>query len=124
MLKAWCATVLPMALLASLPAAAQTEPAADTGETGEAIVVTGQTEPPPRREVFDQALELSRVDPGRMYQEALARLTTPLCPAVAGLDDDLADEMVERIRTNAERIKLRQDRGRCKPNLLVVFADD
>jgi hypothetical protein len=116
--------VVSLAILMAPPAAAQTEPAADQGETGEPIVVTGQTEPPPRREVFDQALELSRVDPGRMYEEALARLTTPLCPDVVGLDDDLADEMVARIRANAERIKLRQRRGRCAPNLLIVFADD
>lgn len=120
MLKAWRATVLPMVLCTALPAAAQTEPAADSNE----IVVTGDAEPPPRREVFDQALEVSRVDPGRMYEESLARLTAPLCPQVVGLDGDLAQEMVERIRANAERVDVRLARGRCATNLLVAFADD
>jgi hypothetical protein len=113
-----------LALSFALPAAAQTGTAPDEAETSDTIVVTGDTTPPTRREVFDQALEISRVDPGRMYQEALARLTRPLCPDVVGLDDDLADEMIERIRANAARIELRQDRGRCEPNLVVVFADD
>lgn len=125
MLTAWRATVLPMAILAALPVAAQTEPApVGPVEEGSPIVVTGDTEPPTRREVFEQALEVSRVDPSRMYDEALARLTAPLCPEVVGLDGDLAGEMVERIRVNAERLKLKQDRGRCATNLMVVFADD
>src|SRR5690349_12629095 len=120
MLKARLATVLPVALLAALPAAAQTEPAPESNE----IVVTGDTEPPTRREVFDQALEVSRVDPGRMYEESLARLAAPLCPRVIGLDDDLAGEMVERIRANAARVNVPLARGRCAANLLVAFADD
>jgi hypothetical protein len=89
-----------------------------------AIVVTGRVEPPPRREVFQQALELSRVESGNMYEEALARVTTPLCPTVAGLKDDLAEEMVARIRANATRLKLKLGKERCEPNLIVGFAED
>jgi len=124
MLEAWHVTALALAALAARPAAAQTERAADTSETGDTIVVTGNVEPPTRREVFDQALEVSRVDPSRMYEEALARLTRPLCPRVIGLDDNLADEMIERIRVNAERVDVRLARGRCAANLLVAFVDD
>jgi hypothetical protein len=124
MLKAWRATVLPAALLAALPAAAQSNPAPQPNEADNTIVVTGDTEPPSRREVFDQALEVSRVDSGRMYEESLARLTAPLCPQVTGLDDDVADEMVERIRANAARVDVRVARGRCEANLLVAFVDD
>ena len=123
MRKAWHAGFL-VAIHAASPAAAQAEPAPDPGETDNTIVVTGETEPPTRREVFDQALELSRVDPGQMYEEALARVTAPLCPEVVGLDKGLADEMVERIRDNAARLKFSLASGRCAPNLLVAFVDD
>jgi hypothetical protein len=109
-----------LALCIALPAVAQTEPPPDSNE----IVVTGETEPPPRRAVFDQALEVSRVDPGRMYEESLARLAAPLCPQVTGLDADVAEEMIERIRANAERVDVRLARGRCAANLLVAFVDD
>jgi hypothetical protein len=122
MLNAWRATVLTTAILAAWPVGAQTEPTPTEDEN--AIVVTGETEPPRRREVFDQALEVSRVDPARMYEEALARLTAPLCADVVGLDRGLAEEMVARIRANAEQLKLRLARGRCTPNLLVAFAED
>jgi len=121
MRKAWHAAVLSIALGTAVPAAAQADPAPVESD---AIVVTGETEPPPRREVFDQALELSRVDPGRMYEEALARLTAPLCLEVTGLDDELADELATRIRANAERLALKLARGRCAPNLVVAFVDD
>ena len=123
MLKAWRATVLSVAMLATLPAAAQSEPAPPS-EPDDTIIVTGNTEPPTHREVFEQALEVSRVDSGRMYEESLARLVAPLCPQVTGLDDDLAEEMVARIRANAERVDVRVARGRCATNLLVAFTDD
>ncbi len=122
--KTWRATMLSAAMLGAVPAAAQTEPATSQSAPDNTIVVTGDTEPPTRREVFDQALEISRVDPGRMYEESLARLTAPLCAEVVGLGDDLAEEMVARIRANAEQLKLRLARGRCSPNLLVAFAED
>jgi hypothetical protein len=124
MLKAWRATALPFAILTAQPAAAQTEPAPPQDTSSDTIVVTGETEPPTRREVFEQALEVSRIDPGQMYEQALARVTAPLCPAVAGLDDALADQMVARIRANAAELKLRLAGERCVPNLLVAFVDD
>ena len=110
------------ALCATVPLAAQTAPPAE--ESSSDIVVTGRTEPPPRREVFEQALEVSRVDPGRMYDEALPRFTAPLCPAVSGLSDALADEIVARIRANAARVEVPLARPRCAANLLVAFAED
>ena len=115
--------LLAIGAFSALPASAQGQPA-PPHDPGAPIVVTGETGPPPRREVFEQALEVSRLDPGKMYDEALARLTAPLCADVVGLDDELAGEMVARIRANAEQLKLRLARGRCAPNLLVAFADD
>lgn len=120
--SAWL--LLAISAFSALPALAQTEPAPPAEESSEPIVVTGKTEPPPRREVYEQALEVSRIDPGTMYEQALARLTAPLCADVVGLDSDLAGEMVARIRANAEQLKLRVARGRCAPNLLVAFAED
>ncbi|HEU4651486.1 MAG TPA: hypothetical protein VFS49_08730, partial [Croceibacterium sp.] len=122
MLVGWRTAVL-SAALAATPVAAQTEPDAP-GEPDNTIVVTGEPEPPTRREVFDQALELSRVDPGRMYEEALARVTAPLCPQVIGLDDVLAEQMIARIRANALRVDVPLARGRCATNLLVAFVSD
>ncbi len=115
-----------VASLAALGAAtaALAQAAADEDRTENTIVVTGRTELPPRREVFDQALELSRVTPGQMYEEALARFTAPLCPSVTGLREDLAAEMVERIRSNAAGLSVALGKPRCAPNLIVAFAAD
>ena len=128
MLTIWRATFLRLGLVGwvctAVPAVAQGETPNASGENDNAIVVTGRTEPPPRREVFGQALEVSRVDPGRMYEEALARFATPLCPGVVGLGDDLAEEMVERIRANAARLDAPLAGERCSPNLVVAFVDD
>jgi len=120
----------PMFVLALMGALGFAPPAAAQGELeaapepGDAIVVTGRSAPPPRREVFEQALEVSRVDPGRMYEEALARVTAPLCPKVLGLADNLADEITDRVRANAAKVDVPVAKGRCSPNLLIAFADD
>ena len=86
--------VLSVAILGAVPAMAQDNPAPAAAEPDSTIVVTGKTEPPTRREVFEQALEVSRVDPGNMYEEALASVTAPLCPSVVG------DYIAHRDRTH------------------------
>src|SRR5690349_8392030 len=110
------ACTLMAAALALLPAPAssQPEPAA---EPDNSIIVTGDTAPPPRREVYEQALELSRIAPRRrfLYEQAMARFAAPLCPSVSGLRDELADAMVERIRANAARLEVKLAKKRCTP---------
>lgn len=129
MISIWRAIGLPIAMAGTfcnpLSVAAQAVPGPTVEETGaDAIVVTGETEPPLRREVFDQALRVSRVASGRMYEEALARFVAPLCPGVLGLAPELAKEMSERIRANAAKLDVPLAHGRCSPNLLVAFVDD
>ncbi len=106
------------ALCVALPAAAQSEP----GET--TIVVTGEAEPPSRGEVAEQAQALSRVGRFQLHEEALPRFEAPLCPAVFGLRDDYAAEIVARIRANAARLDLATQAEGCQPNLVVAFLDD
>jgi len=115
-------SVTALALVAA-PALAQVDPAPPTGNT---IVVTGSTDGPSSSEVYDQARELTRMDgrESRLYNEPLARFEAPLCPAVFGLKGKPADEIAERIRANAQRLKARLAKANCMPNLLVVFAED
>jgi hypothetical protein len=112
------------ALCAALPAAAQDVPAPDPGESDTTIVVTGKAREPSQREVSEQARELSRVGRFQLYEEALPRFETPLCPAVFGLRDDYAAEIVARIRLNATRLELPLGEADCAPNLLVAFMRD
>jgi hypothetical protein len=114
---------LPVVLCALLASGlAAQEPAADD----QAIIVTGTPDGPSRKEVYDQALDLSRIDPRphSIYQYPLARFERPVCPAVSGLRGDLADEIAGRIRANAERLKVKLAGPHCSPNLLVVFVED
>jgi hypothetical protein len=113
-----------VALLCAGVAAAQDEPAADEGAGDNTIVVTGRTEPLSRDEVAEQARELSRVGPYQLYDQALPRFETPLCPGVFGIRDDYAAEMNERIRANAARLDVKVAKPGCSPNLLVAFVDD
>ncbi|MBT2135495.1 hypothetical protein KK137_14250 [Croceibacterium sp. LX-88] len=136
MLAVWRVAMLPLAMLIAAPAhasdpAPEDPQAASPGEQpsnaaeGEnSIIVTGRVAPPTREEVYQQALDVSRVDTGRLYEEALARITTPICPAVDGLRPELAGEIVDRIRANAARLNLRLGGSRCSTNILVTFVDD
>ena len=120
----WLAmAVLGAALSPALPAAAQDEPPADDPDT--TIVVTGEKdEPPSRGEVYDQAREVSRVGRYQLYDEALPRFETPLCPGVFGIRDDYAQEMTDRIRANAARLDVKIAKRGCSPNLFIAFVDD
>jgi len=113
------------ALCVALPVAAQTEaPAPAQTESDSTIVVTGEApSPPTRAEVFEQAQELSRVGPYDVHDRALPRFEAPLCPEVAGLRDDYAAEIRDRIRANAARLDVRLARQGCEPNLYIAFVD-
>lgn len=117
--------ILATALLAAAPAAAQGD-AALPPDAGNTIIVTGNTAPPERSEVYDQARDLTRMEgrASRLYNEALPRFAAPLCPEVAGLKRDFADEIEGRIRDNAKALKMRLAGKRCSPNLIVAFVDD
>lgn len=88
------------------------------------VVVTGRSGSSTRREAFEQARELSRVDRSRLYDEALPRFAAPLCPGVAGLKPKFAELIVARILDNAGRIGVDLAGAECSPNLIVVFIDD
>jgi hypothetical protein len=111
------------ASFAALPLAAQTtsnHPSAN--EPG--IVVNGQAQAPTRGEVFDQARDVSRVGRYDLYEEALPRFWSPVCPGVSGLRTDYAEAMVERMRDNIRRLKAPLASADCTPNLVVAFEDD
>lgn len=110
------------ALLLTAPAAAQASPVTDDTGGDPDIVVTGKAAPPTRRDVYDQALELSRA--GRQYDENLARFQVPVCPGVIGFKSKAAEVIIARIRTNAARVGVRLAKGQCSPNLIVAIVDD
>lgn len=118
-----CTLMAAAAALLPAPALSQSNPAT---EADSAIIVTGDTEPPPRREVYEQALELSRIAPRRrfLYEQAMARFAAPLCPSVSGVSDRLADAIIARIRDNAGRLEVKLAKKRCTPNLIIGFVED
>jgi hypothetical protein len=118
--KRCLAALLAFALAA--PAWAQPAPVRNDGKSDDEIVVTGKTAPPTRKQVYDQALELSRAS--AKYDENLARFQVPVCPGVVGLRSQAAEVIVERIRANAAKVGVRLAKGKCSPNLIVAIADD
>ena len=124
-------TISPAGLLAGLvaallaaPAAAQQEAAAEPGGDP-SIVVTGQADKPPRREVDRQARDAT-YSGGDELHRPLARIEDRLCPGVLGLKREYASLMVERIRWQGERLDMwmAPDDGSCTANLLVAFVED
>jgi hypothetical protein len=103
-------------------AAAQPVPPDNGGTADDEIVVTGKATPPTRREVYEQALALSRAS--RKYDENLARFQVPVCPGVVGFKSQAADIILDRIRSNASRVGVKLAKGKCSPNLIVAIADD
>lgn len=58
-------------------------------------------------------------------EEPLARFEDPLCPGVLGLRQDAAEQMVGRLRANAEMLGLRMaENGDCEANFIVGFVGD
>jgi hypothetical protein len=58
-------------------------------------------------------------------QEPLARFEDALCPGVLGLKQEAAEQMVGRLRANAESLGLRMaENGDCQANFIVGFVSD
>jgi hypothetical protein len=58
------------------------------------------------------------------FDKPIARYTDPVCFAVAGLKPSQSSEIANRMVADAEHAGLRLERGRCQPNIAVVFVDD
>lgn len=114
--------VLLSAAAASGVSAQESAPADTPDDADGGIVVTARPEPT-AREAYEQAVELSRVGPYQLYDEALPRFWAPVCPGVAGLRPELAGWIVGRIRANAQRAGIAVGRESCSPNLVVAFVD-
>ena len=109
------------AALAAMPAAGEPAPAPPATPD---IVVTGKTEPPPApKDVYDQARDITRVPPNKLYEVALPRFAAPLCPGVLGLTTRMGQAMADRMRADVARVHLRLAPPGCSPNLLVAFVD-
>lgn len=117
----WLAMTGTLCAAASAGAQSQASPVPESGNT---IVVTGETNEPSRGEVAGQAEELSRVGRHQLYDEALPRFEVPVCPGVFGLREDYTAEMTDRIRANAARLNVKVARRGCQPNLFIAFVED
>lgn len=118
------AAVLAASFAVAGPAAAQGDPSAPPAPVDERrIVVTGQADPPDHDAVTDQAQNISIV--GDPLHNPLPRFEDHLCPGVLGMKAEAAEIIVQRIRFNAEDlgIRLADNDGTCKPNLIVAFVE-
>jgi hypothetical protein len=109
-LLALCAAPVPAS-------AAQPEdppPAEDTSE----IVVSGTAESIERSRLYLQALEMGAID------RQVARWVEPICVAVSGTSEPIAKRLGGRIEATARQIGAKLARGKCRPNLLIVLAQD
>ena len=111
------------ALAAGVPSTAQAPAAPAPAPSDTTIVVTGKAEPPAHKDVYDQAQDVTRIDPRLVYEVALPRFASPLCPGVMGLKDTYAQAMADRMRADAARLRLPLARPGCAPNVLVAFVD-
>lgn len=117
---AWLATFAALSLPAA--AAAQDERDSPPDESG-AIVVTGTQESVSVSQVQRQARDIS-VGNGGVLEAPLARFEDRLCPGVVGLEEDFAFALNARIRANADRLGIRLLDDDCRPNFVIMFAED
>ena len=103
--------------------AAVGQDAAPAASADTTIVVTGKVQPPAPKDVYDQARDITRVDPHKLYEVALPRFAGSLCPGVVGLKAKYGDAMADRMRATAARLRVPLARPGCSPNLLVGFVD-
>ena len=116
----WLAGIGTLFVGASL--AAQTAPPVPSPPAG--IVVNGKVQTPGGNDVFNEARGISRLGPHEAYVVALPRFWSPVCPGVFGLRADYAEAMIDRMRDNVSRLKVRLAKADCSPNLVVAFAKD
>ena len=89
--------------------------------TSDGIVVEGERERQRVREAARTYIEA--VEIGRTQQQT-ARWADKICPGVFGLEGEIADIMIDRIRFIAESAGAPVAKRKCKTNLSVIFADD
>jgi|GEM_PF-320848 len=112
------------AAVLSLPASLSAQEASDSpADPDNEIVVTGVLESVTPRQVERQARDIA-VNHGSIRDTPLARFEDRLCPGVVGLEEDFAFAFNARIRANATTLGIRLARDECRPNFVVVFADD
>lgn len=85
-----------------------------------AIVVDGER-PQTEAAIGDLAREIAGYPQAR---RPLARFLQPICLIVAASDTQRARAIAQRIIDNAKRAKVPTRSGRCRPNAMVIFADD
>lgn len=114
------------AALVSAPAMAQEagDAAAEeqSSETDSRIVVRGRPTDVTRAQAHRQARDIAVI--GDIYDEPLARFEQPVCPGIMGMQREMAELMVTRIRDNARYLDLEVQPDGCRANLIVVFTQD
>jgi hypothetical protein len=111
-------------LALSLPAPLAAQEGPDSAvQTDEEIVVTGTIGEISVAQVQRQARDIA-VNHGNVLEAPLARFEDRLCPGVVGLEEDFAFALNARIRVNADALGIRLLGDDCRPNFVVVFAED
>jgi hypothetical protein len=117
MIKSKPLTSLMVLGLACLPAFAAAQEAQSSD-----IVVTGEKEPS-RAAVNRQAEDIAEAIDIRY--KPLARFEQPVCPGILGMDREIAEFMIDRIRFVAQEAGLRLSNDvDCSPNILIAFVPD
>lgn len=120
-LSALTALALSPPLQAQEPQSAREKSAAEGGDT--IVVERGRPSDVTRGEVTSQARDIAR-ESGNHREIPLARFEDRLCPGIAGLREEHAAIMIDRIRANARDLDIRIMPDGCAPNLVIVFSDD
>lgn len=113
-MKALC-SVLAASLLFASSASAQDQAAED-----QTIVVEGDR-PYSETQVKSLARQVgANID----LLRPIPRFNDPLCLDVSGLKDEYHDRFMRRVLDNAKRADLRIAGEKCRPNAMVIFAED
>ncbi len=115
-------TFIAAMLAMSMPGSARAQQAVDS-PAGTDIVVSGTIGEVPVSQIQRQARDIA-IGQGHLLETPLARFEDRLCPGVVGLEDDFAFALNARIRANAEMLGIRLLDGDCRPNFVIVFAED
>ncbi len=118
-----CLALCAALTVAPVPALSQEEGEPVTSSAEDRIVVRGgRPENVSRTDVHRQARDITVS--GSVLHTPLARFEDPLCPGIMGMQVEYAQLMVDRIRANARYLDLRVLEDNCRPNFIVVFAED
>ena len=113
-------------LFVSVQTSALSQEGGAGGDEEQTIIVEGRRDVEKARELAEKVAreQASEITRAARSGYPLERLHLPLCPYVVGINEAIASELIERMKSNAISLGIQAGLDDCSKNILVGFVPD